>query len=150
MNHPPRVVIDANLHHSAHRPGDPAGPIYVLARAWRENRVRPLASPDVLEDTENALRKERLNLSEAAISDFFARYAEHYEMVIPPRGLKIVQCRDAKDQCYLELAYAAKADALITGDKDLHAAAGEFPIPILNAKDFMKRFLQRLPPGGIR
>lgn len=133
-----RVVIDANLHQSAHRPG--ASPVHAVARAWRQGLVRPLVSPEVLADVDSALRKEDINLSESEIVDFFAQYKERYEMVLPPEKPPIPQCRDAADQCYLELAYAGKADVLISGDKDLLMMAGVFPVPILNARNFIERF----------
>jgi predicted nucleic acid-binding protein len=32
---------------------------------------------------------------------------------------KITDCRDPKDNCYLELALAAQATAIVSGDEDL-------------------------------
>lgn len=58
-------------------------------------------------------------------------------MFVAPRGSNptpesaVVQCRDPADQMFLGLALAARADALITGDADLLAAAGTFPVPII-------------------
>ncbi len=54
---------------------------------------------------------------------------------------KIVACRDPKDDMYLELAVAGKADCIITGDKalkDLHPFRG---IPILTAAEFKEQFM---------
>ncbi len=49
-------------------------------------------------------------------------------MAEPP---DVPDCRDPKDRPYLELAVAADADALITGDGDLLALASVFAIPII-------------------
>jgi putative PIN family toxin of toxin-antitoxin system len=37
---------------------------------------------------------------------------------VEPTG-KVEDCRDVKDNCYLELAFAAEACAIISGDRDL-------------------------------
>jgi predicted nucleic acid-binding protein len=46
-------------------------------------------------------------------------------------------CRDAFDVIFLELALAGKADALVTGDKDLLSLAGKLACPILSAERFL-------------
>ncbi len=49
-------------------------------------------------------------------------------------------CRDPKDDKYLELAVAAKADCVITGDHDLLVLNPFRGIPILLAADFVNQF----------
>lgn len=51
--------------------------------------------------------------------------------------IKIEACRDAKDNMILELAVAAKASAIVTGDPDLLVLHPFRGIPIVNAADFM-------------
>ena len=43
----------------------------------------------------------------------------------------VPECRDPFDRPFLELATAARADALVTGDADLLALADSFAVPIL-------------------
>jgi putative PIN family toxin of toxin-antitoxin system len=52
----------------------------------------------------------------------------------------ITECRDPKDNKFLELAVAAKASCIITGDKDLLVLHPFRKIPILNATDFINNF----------
>ena len=52
----------------------------------------------------------------------------------------IAVCRDPKDNKFLELAIAANASCLITGDKDLLVLHPFRSIPILNAVDFINNF----------
>ena len=52
----------------------------------------------------------------------------------------ITACRDPKDNNFLELAIAANASCIITGDKDLLVLNPLRGIPILNAVDFMNNF----------
>ena len=53
---------------------------------------------------------------------------------------KIIACRDPKDDKFLELAVAAKAFCIITGDKDLLVLHPFRTIPILRASEFLDRF----------
>lgn len=52
----------------------------------------------------------------------------------------ITACRDPKDNKFLELAVAANASCVITGDKDPLVLNPFRGIPILNAVDFMNNF----------
>jgi putative PIN family toxin of toxin-antitoxin system len=52
----------------------------------------------------------------------------------------IVDCRDPKDNKFLELAVASNALCIITGDKDLLILHPFRGIPILNAADFLNNF----------
>ena len=49
-------------------------------------------------------------------------------------------CRDPKDNKFLDLAICSNAACLITGDKDLLVLHPFHNIPILNAVDFMNSF----------
>ncbi len=52
----------------------------------------------------------------------------------------INDCRVSKDNKFLELAVAANASCIITGDKDLLELHPFRGIPILNAADFLMQF----------
>ena len=52
----------------------------------------------------------------------------------------ITDCRDSKDNKFLELAVAANASCIISGDKDLLILHPFRGIPILNAAGFLKEF----------
>ena len=54
--------------------------------------------------------------------------------------LSITDCRDPKDNKFLELAVSANAACIITGDKDLLTLHPFRGIPILNAADFLNNF----------
>lgn len=53
---------------------------------------------------------------------------------------KITDCRDAKDNKFLEVALSIKADAIITGDQDLLVLHPYRDIPIINARSFLDTF----------
>ena len=52
---------------------------------------------------------------------------------------RIPDCRDPKGEMFLRLAFAAKVDAIVTGDDDLLALAGESRIPILSPSELAAR-----------
>ena len=52
----------------------------------------------------------------------------------------LTDCRDPKDNKFLELAVAANASCIITGDNDLLVLHPFRNIPILNAADFFNNF----------
>ncbi len=52
----------------------------------------------------------------------------------------ITECRDPKDNKFLELAVAAKVTCIISGDADLLILNPFRNIPILNAVDFLNTF----------
>ena len=55
-------------------------------------------------------------------------------------GISITDCRDPKDNKFLELAISVNASCIISGDKDLLILHPFRGIPILNATDFLKEF----------
>jgi uncharacterized protein len=55
-------------------------------------------------------------------------------------AMSIADCRDPKDNKFLELAVESDAACLITGDDDLLVLHPFRGIPILNASDFLNRF----------
>ena len=54
--------------------------------------------------------------------------------------ININACRDPKDNKFLELAIAAEASCIITGDQDLLVLHPFDAIPIISAIDFLKLF----------
>ena len=55
-------------------------------------------------------------------------------------SLPVSACRDPKDDKFLALALAGKADCIITGDKDLLVLHPFQNIPILTSSDFLNSF----------
>lgn len=49
-------------------------------------------------------------------------------------------CRDVYDQPFLQLAVAAQADYLVSGDADLLSLSGQIACPIVTAETFLKTF----------
>ena len=66
---------------------------------------------------------------------------EFSEIVMLHKTIETIEdCRDPKDNKFLELAVCTNASCIITGDKDLLILHPFRGIPILNATDFLKEF----------
>ncbi len=72
---------------------------------------------------------------------FFSPILEDFKSITRLVKPKIVvnACRDPKDNKFLELALASKANFIITGDQDLLVLNPFKNIPILQAVDFLKQ-----------
>lgn len=138
----PRVVIDTNVLLSSllfH-----AGTLSWLRMAWQAHCICPLASRETMNELIRALSYPKFNLTDGEREDLLADYLPWCETVILSNPTEIPPCRDPFDRPFLELALAAQADALVTGDKDLLAMGQTFAVPILTPRAFRKR----LHPGG--
>jgi putative PIN family toxin of toxin-antitoxin system len=51
---------------------------------------------------------------------------------------RIEQCRDPKDDKFLELAVNGKADSIVSGDEDLRVLSPFREIPILSPREFLE------------
>ncbi len=60
--------------------------------------------------------------------DLLSEFLPYAEVVdLPSPWPDLPQCRDDKDQVFLVLARVGRADALVTGDRDLLALQADFP-----------------------
>lgn len=129
------VVLDANVIVSALL--SPKG----KARAAFDKAVSDsivVVSPNIIAELEDVLSREKFNafVSQEERLSFLQRFLEVSLLVSPAE--RIFACRDARDDKYLELAVAARADAIITGDQDLLAMHPFRNIAILSPEQFLK------------
>ena len=81
----------------------------------------------------------KFRLADADRDELLADYLPWCETVTVSRLPVLPDCRDPFDLPFLELALAAKADLLVTGDRDLLVQATQFPIPIITPADLKAR-----------
>ena len=84
----------------------------------RENGVL-LTSIDTLAELNDVLSRPKFNryITQEIRADFLASLANETEIVDIKE--KITECRDSKDNKFLELAVSGNADILVIGDQDL-------------------------------
>ena len=137
MIEPVRVVIDTNVVLSA-----------IVFRTGRLAWIRqalgpsltPVVSTETLAELVRILAYPKLGLSIEQQKTALIFYMEYAETCAEPRTrIKLPKCRDPKDEMFLRLAYVAKVAAIVTGDGDLLALAGESRIPILSPSELAAR-----------
>ena len=142
---PPRLVLDTNVLLSAllfH-----AGSLSWLRHAWQSDTMRPLASRDTTAELIRLLHYPKFRLTHSERDHLLGDNLPWCETVVVSSPIEVPDCRDPFDRPFLELALAARADAMVTGDRDLLVLAEVFLAPILTAAAFRDRF--RDPPIGI-
>ena len=116
-----KIVIDANVVISAAFGGRP---LEAVARAMEDHEVY------LSEAIERELRGVISRLSKKLSKDQMAFLEEKIRQLLSHArkvsvSIRISLSRDAKDDHYLSLCKAARADFLITGDKDLLSVSEE-------------------------
>jgi putative PIN family toxin of toxin-antitoxin system len=116
-----RVVADANVLVSAVLARSPNSSPAIVLDAAIEGRVELVTSPMLLTELADVLRRPRfrpyLSLDEAEhfIAGLAGQSALTQDAPLPHPSV----CRDPKDDYLVALTLKAKADALVTGDRDL-------------------------------
>jgi putative PIN family toxin of toxin-antitoxin system len=141
MNTAVRVVLDTNVVLSAlvFR----GGAVGLVRHAWQSGLVLPLASTATVQELVRGLAYPKFRLSPAEQDELLADYLPYAETVriahTPPT---VPDCRDGQDLPFMHLAVVGKAQALVSGDRDLLAMAAEFEsasgCPIVSIDAFCK------------
>jgi uncharacterized protein len=121
-----RVVLDTNVLVSglAYPLGTPGR----IVNAWLLGGLDVVLSKYILDEMARVLpRLKRIKLSAAEIRDLGDSFLFMAE-IVEPSGEVDKALRDVADQPVLGTLLAAQADYLITGDKDLLALSGKYPI----------------------
>lgn len=113
-----RLVLDTNVVLDLvvfHDPG--AAPLLAAIEACR---VTLLTTAECLAELRRVLAYPEFKLDPAGQDRAYEWYAAWAEVIdTPPPEPLLPRCRDADDQKFLDLAWAAKADRLVTKDKAL-------------------------------
>jgi putative PIN family toxin of toxin-antitoxin system len=119
-----------------------------LLRESRIGRLQTVVSPALLAELERVLGYGRITKRTGWSSDqrreFVARYLDDSVFVDPPARLRIT--RDPDDNRVLEAAVAARADNIVTGDRDLLTLTQFEGIQILTPAQFVEEVLEQ--PGS--
>ncbi len=121
-----RVVLDTNVLVSglAYPEGVPGR----IVGTWRQGGLDVVLSKYILDEMVRVLpRLSRNKRSPAEIRDLADSFLFAAE-IVEPSGEVEESLRDKADGPVLGTLLAARADYLITGDKDLLALAGKYPI----------------------
>ena len=134
-DHPKRIVIDTNTLVSAFLWPDSL-PGRALDKALLEGSL--LVSAATLAELEGVLKRDKF--------DKYVPLEERLALLATFRAVGIsvairetvTECRDPKDDKFLDVAINAKVDAIVTGDKDLLALHPFRGIAIIKARTFVE------------
>ena len=116
-----RVVLDTNVVISCvvFRSGRLSG----LRDAWQRGHLIPVVSQKTSSELMRVLGYAKFKLTKEQIEKALAQYIPYVEIggqdASQRSFIHLPLCRDPKDQMFLELAYDAHVDALVTGDVNL-------------------------------
>jgi len=97
-----------------------------------------LVSEATLEELDDVLRRPKLAgyVGEEQRLEFLAAYIRDAEIVVVTTRLR--ECRDPKDDKFIELAIEGKATHIISGDQDLLMLSPFRGVAILTPVDFLR------------
>lgn len=116
-----RVVLDTNVVLSAllFR----SGRLSPLRHSWQGQRFVPVVCKQTMRELVRVLGYKKFKLSPADANHILAMYMPYVEVHTLEHSAstmaRVPQCRDPKDQIFLDLAHSAQVDCLVTGDEDL-------------------------------
>jgi putative PIN family toxin of toxin-antitoxin system len=122
---PRRVVLDTNCVLSALL--FEAGRLAWLRQAWQQGTIVPLASRPTVGELIRVLAYPRFRLEAQEQETLLAEYLPWVEPIGTPPAGTWPWLRDPADAMFLDLALAAAADALVSGDADLRHASPDLP-----------------------
>lgn len=114
-----RVVIDPGVFISA-LIGSRGGAPDLVVRAFVDDRISVVASPQLLAELELVLRRPKFAayVDERTVREFVERIRRHATVVDDPVEQPAVT-RDRKDDYLIVLARSEHVDAIVSGDRDL-------------------------------
>ena len=134
-----RVVVDTNILVSfAIRPNQ----YFERLFDYLAGHATTLISEETIAELFAVLSREKFRkyIPQDSAIDYVEWYAGISESVIVAKP--VVACRDPKDDKFLSLAVAGKADCIIAGDSDLLDMAAYDGIPVYRAVEFLKHFVE--------
>ena len=135
-----RVVLDTNVVASALLWGGTPERLIELAG---EGRLECFTSEALLSELAGILGRAKfaakLKQRNLSAGEIVARYREIAE-TIEAASIEEAALRDPDDAAVLACALAARADAIVSGDNDLHALRNYQGIPVLSPADCVRRF----------
>ena len=130
-----RVVLDTNVLVSAAL--NPASTPGRVVRAAFEQRFELIASIDLIEELSGVLRRRKFaGVLTADQIGAFIEAVEEVAVFVDDDGEATRAVRDPDDDYLVALSTASKADALVSGDRDL-LDAGVFPVRVLSPRAFL-------------
>jgi uncharacterized protein len=133
-----RVVVDTNIFVRAFI--NPSGSVAPVVDRLTNGEYVPLYSSASLAELVNVLSRPRIqtkyHIRDTEIADLLELLGKFGEQIESERSLAI--CRDPKDDKFLVIAAAGKADVIVSGDADLLVLSPFEGIPIVGSATLLR------------
>lgn len=132
-----KVVIDTNVFVSGifFR-----GPPYQILKAWRDDKIELVISPDILDEYRRVgeiLAENHPAIDLAPILTLVIQNAAVVSVLPLPDPV----CKDPDDDKFLACALASRSTVIVSGDKHLLEASGYRGIEVLKPRDFVNKYI---------
>jgi len=128
-----KVVIDTNVLVSALLFGGHPGKLITL---WKERRIQPLSSREIIEEYLRVLAYPKFQLTEEEIGYLFSHEVLPWFEIIEVQPGQPYVVDDPSDDKFIWCAIQGKAKAIISSDQHL-LGLGSCPVPILTLLRFL-------------
>ena len=130
-----RVVLDTNVLISALLF---EGEVSRLVVQWQMGVFPPVISKATFKELETVLSYPKFHLSSEEIRMILTEEILPFFEVVEVKEKIEGVCRDAADDKFISCALSARAEVIVTGDKDLMAVKRYKSVIIVSAGDFLK------------
>lgn len=131
-----KVVIDTNvLVSAAMRDRSPEDVVHFV---MHQPDITWVAAAEIVAEYKQILKRPKLKLTDDVVETWCEIVDTFASLVVPVQTIAFP--RDRKDAKFLDCAAAARADYLITGDRDFESAPPGFTTKIISVSDFKRTF----------
>lgn len=131
-----RIVVDTNVLVSGmHWGGIPAE----IVRAWANGRVKVVCSAEMIREYSEVLHCTNQEMPSEKLDGMLSFLISQSEIVQPNHWFKVV-LDDPGDNKFIDCAFHAQANLIISGDKHLLRLEKFGPIRILSPSQFKKKY----------
>lgn len=131
-----RAVLDTNILISGLFWKGPSRKVVDLAIA---NKIKSITSPEILEEVEAVLYEDFPQVPYDKIEEIVKDILSYSQLIIP-QAITVKKLRDLKDAKIIACGLSAKADYIVTGDRDLLVLKKYKGIKISTPKAFLDLF----------
>jgi putative PIN family toxin of toxin-antitoxin system len=131
-----KVVIDTNIFVSSFLGGNPRK----IIDLWKNEKITLCLSNAILDEYIDVLRRIGLK-NEYELEELLSLFSTGFNILFITKTPKIKIIKsDPDDDKFIECALALKADAVITGDREVLAVKEYMGIRILTPKQFLEKY----------
>ena len=129
-----KVVIDTNVLISGLLFGGNPGELITL---WKERRIQPLSSRDIIEEYLRVLAYPKFRLAEEEIEYLFSQEVLPWFEVITVQSGQPFVIDDPSDDKFIWCALEGSGEAIISSDQHL-LKLSSCPVPIFSPSEFLR------------